>query len=104
MAKAIALFAGCGGFSLGFKKAGFEVVGFSELADSARKIYLENFIADYNPEEIIIFPDYIRLDSDMKRLGKRFSKTLSSHFSKTIEIEFLSSENHISIQFADLEI
>lgn len=70
----------------------------------ALKIYIENFIAKYHPDEIMIFPDYIRLDSDMKKLGKRFGKALSSHFSKTIEVEFLTSTNHLSIQFTDLEI
>lgn len=40
---AISLFSGCGGFSLGFHWAGIEVVGYVELADSARGIYQENF-------------------------------------------------------------
>jgi len=70
----------------------------------ALKEYLESFIEKYNPDDIVIFPDYIRLDSDMKKLGKRFSKNLSSNFGKNIELEFLTSSNHLSIQFADLEI
>ena len=41
--KAIALFSGCGGVSLGFKSAGFNVVGFVEIEESARKIYSANF-------------------------------------------------------------
>lgn len=40
---AIALFAGCGGMSLGFKWAGFDVKGFVELEKSAREIYKTNF-------------------------------------------------------------
>lgn len=41
--KAIALFAGCGGMSLGFKGAGFDVVGYVEIEKSAREIYASNF-------------------------------------------------------------
>lgn len=41
--KAVALFAGCGGMSLGFKWAGFDVCGFVESEPSARRIYQENF-------------------------------------------------------------
>lgn len=41
--KVISLFSGCGGFSLGFSWAGFEVLGFLELEDSFRKIYRNNF-------------------------------------------------------------
>ncbi|MDR1516561.1 MAG: DNA cytosine methyltransferase [Dysgonamonadaceae bacterium] len=37
------LFAGCGGLSLGFQKAGFEVVGAFEYWDPAIKIYKNNF-------------------------------------------------------------
>lgn len=70
----------------------------------ALKIYLESFINEYNPEEIILFPDYIRLDADMKKLEKRFSKALSAQFSIKIELEFLTSANHNAIQFADLEV
>lgn len=40
---AIALFAGCGGMSLGFKWAGFDVKGFVEIEKSAREIYKTNF-------------------------------------------------------------
>lgn len=41
--KVISLFSGCGGFSLGFAWAGFEMVGFLELEESFRKIYKRNF-------------------------------------------------------------
>ena len=41
--KAIALFSGCGGMSLGFAAQGFDVVGHVEIEDSANKIYAENF-------------------------------------------------------------
>jgi DNA (cytosine-5)-methyltransferase 1 len=41
--KAIALFAGCGGMSLGLRSAGLDVVGYVELNGAARKIYDLNF-------------------------------------------------------------
>ena len=41
--KAIALFSGCGGLSLGFAAAGFNLVGHVEIKDSANKIYNANF-------------------------------------------------------------
>jgi len=41
--KGIALFSGCGGMTLGFEAAGFNLVGHVEIADSANKIYAENF-------------------------------------------------------------
>ncbi|ACV69802.1 DNA (cytosine-5-)-methyltransferase [Desulfohalobium retbaense] len=40
---AISLFSGCGGFSLGFSAAGFNVRGFLELDPGLRKIYRLNF-------------------------------------------------------------
>jgi len=41
--RAISLFSGCGGFSLGFSAAGFEIVGFLELEQGLRDIYQQNF-------------------------------------------------------------
>lgn len=41
--KAISLFSGCGGFSLGFSASGFNVCGFLELDPGLRKIYRSNF-------------------------------------------------------------
>lgn len=41
--KAISLFAGCGGDTLGLEKAGFEVVGFVEFWDKAIKTHKLNF-------------------------------------------------------------
>jgi len=41
--KAIDLFAGCGGLSLGFQQAGFEIVGFIEQWKPAIKTHLKNF-------------------------------------------------------------
>lgn len=41
--KAIALFSGCGGLSLGFAAEGFSLVGHVEIEESANQIYKENF-------------------------------------------------------------
>jgi DNA (cytosine-5)-methyltransferase 1 len=57
--KAVALFAGCGGMSLGFKWAGFDVKGFIEIEDSARKIYKENF-----PNALELGTDILKLTDD----------------------------------------
>ena len=52
--KVISLFSGCGGFSLGFNWANFEVLGFLELKKEFREIYQENF------------PNTIELGSDIQ--------------------------------------
>lgn len=41
--RAIALFSGCGGLSLGFAAAGFRLVGHIEIEESANRIYDANF-------------------------------------------------------------
>lgn len=41
--KAVDLFAGCGGLSLGFQNQGFEIVSTFEWWDSAVKCYQANF-------------------------------------------------------------
>ena len=41
--KAISLFSGCGGMSLGFRAAGFNIVGHVEINESANKIFDANF-------------------------------------------------------------
>lgn len=40
---ALSLFSGCGGFSLGFSSAGFDIKGFVELEAPLREIYKANF-------------------------------------------------------------
>ncbi len=41
--RGISLFSGCGGMSLGFRDAGFEILGSVELNEAARAIFHENF-------------------------------------------------------------
>jgi DNA (cytosine-5)-methyltransferase 1 len=43
--RALSLFSGCGGLSLGFSWAGFEIKGFLEIDQGLREIYAKNFPA-----------------------------------------------------------
>ena len=36
-------FCGCGGLSLGFQKAGYEIVGVFDMGDKALNVYQQNF-------------------------------------------------------------
>lgn len=66
--KAIALFAGCGGMSLGFKAAGFDVCGFVEIEESARKIYSANF-----PKSECLGTDICKItDEEIKTWQRKF--------------------------------
>lgn len=57
--KVISLFSGCGGFSLGFSWANFEVLGFLELKKEFRQIYQKNF------------PKAIELGADIKGITEK---------------------------------
>jgi DNA (cytosine-5)-methyltransferase 1 len=64
----IALFAGCGGMSMGFKWAGFNVVGHVEIDDAARKTYGLNF-----PSSVCLGTDICALtESEILEWPKRF--------------------------------
>ena len=70
----------------------------------ALKRYIGNVIELCNPQELSIFADFIRLDENMSRVEKSFSRTLSSLYDRKISLQFLNSKNHLSIQFADMEV
>jgi DNA (cytosine-5)-methyltransferase 1 len=59
---ALSLFSGCGGFSLGFSAAGFQVKAYLELEPNLRKIYRLNF-----PESIEIGGDITNVSNERLR-------------------------------------
>jgi DNA (cytosine-5)-methyltransferase 1 len=64
---ALSLFAGCGGMSLGFKWAGYEVKGFLELEEGLRSIYRANF-----PQPLELGGDISSLtDVEIERAAQR---------------------------------
>jgi DNA (cytosine-5)-methyltransferase 1 len=68
MPTGIDLFAGCGGFSLGFKKAGFEILAAAEWDCNAAVTYMVN-LCRYGEFKI-----HFVEDSDEERLEKHLSK------------------------------
>lgn len=72
---AIALFAGCGGMSLGFSWAGFRVHGFIELQPDFRAIYKQNF------------PNARELGSDITRVSDEQVAEWATKFG-TIDVLF----------------
>ncbi|WP_400164435.1 DNA (cytosine-5-)-methyltransferase [Brevibacillus sp. TJ4] len=65
---AIALFAGCGGFSLGFRAAGFNVLGHVEINEAARDVYQANF-----PDSICLGTDITAIqEADVQEWKRRF--------------------------------
>lgn len=66
--KAIALFSGCGGMTLGFAWAGFNVLGHVEIDDAANKIYAANF-----PHSSLLGTDITKIsDSEVKNWIEHF--------------------------------
>ncbi len=68
--------------------------------------FVEDFLAN-SPipvSSLDISADFIRLDSDMKKLQKSLSKKFSNQFWIPIVIEFKNSSQYRSIQFADLAV
>lgn len=55
----IALFSGCGGFSLGFKAAGVKVLGHVEINEYARKVYQANF-----PDSLCLGTDITEIEEN----------------------------------------
>lgn len=70
--RAISLFSGCGGFSLGFSAAGFQIAGFLELEDHLRDIYKCNF----NSKE---------LGSDITKINDETLRTFSKEI-KNVDV------------------
>ena len=66
--KGIALFSGCGGMTLGFEAAGVDLVGHVEIAESANRIYVENF-----PNSKLLGKDICAIsDNDLKQWKSEF--------------------------------
>ena len=55
-------FLGCGGMSLGLKRAGFDIVYANEINEEAVKTYKQNF------------PDVLIQQEDIKKLNPAFDK------------------------------
>jgi len=65
MMKVLDLFCGCGGFSIGFRKIGFEIVCAIDLAEHCEKTYKRNF-----PNTIFIRKDISTVSSkELKKYG-----------------------------------
>jgi len=68
--KAIALFAGCGGLSLGFSAQGFKLVGHVEIESSANAIYDANF-----KESVLLGTDIKAIsDKELKRWKSEYGE------------------------------
>lgn len=67
MPKAIELFTGCGGMSLGIKRAGFDIVYANEINEDAVKTYKKNFPDVFVQQEDIKKVDPVSLK---KKIGK----------------------------------
>ncbi|MFT3883409.1 MAG: DNA (cytosine-5-)-methyltransferase [Gemmatales bacterium] len=67
---ALSLFSGCGGFSLGFSAAGFQLKGFLELQEELRAIYRLNF-----PDSVELGGDITQFtDAELEKLPKRLGR------------------------------
>lgn len=69
--KGIALFSGCGGMTLGFEAAGINIVGHVEIAESANRIYAENF-----PNSKLLGQDICEITTDDLEMWKEKWKSI----------------------------
>ncbi len=65
MNKIVDLFCGCGGMSLGFQNAGFEIVGAFELWEAAAKCYENNFTHPLFRKDLSLVDDVVKLINDL---------------------------------------
>jgi len=68
--RALSLFSGCGGFSLGFKWAGFRIAGFLEKEADFQRIYQKNF------------PESQKLGDDITQVSNEILKKLSKEIGR----------------------
>lgn len=119
--RVIDLFAGCGGLSLGFQNAGFEIVAAYDNWDEAIKIYQKNFshpifkrdlsdtsdisdIACFNPDIIIGGPpcqDYSSAGHRNENLGRAKLTINFAEIVTSIGPRFFLMENVPNIQKSD---
>jgi hypothetical protein len=67
--------------------------------------YIEKVLFSHeNVSDIQIYADFTRLDRDMIRYSKVFSRKLSNHLDRHVRLEFRPSHLYRSLQFADLEV
>lgn len=66
--RALALFSGCGGLSLGFASAGFDLIGHVEIEKSANEIYSHNF-----PNSALLGEDICKItDTEMHQWQSKY--------------------------------
>jgi site-specific DNA-cytosine methylase len=61
--KVIDLFAGCGGMSLGFANAGYEIVAAFDNWDAAINVYRQNFVHPIFKQDLAASPDYMEFQA-----------------------------------------
>lgn len=117
MMKIVDLFSGCGGLSLGFEQAGYDVVGAFDNWDAAIEIYKQNFkhpIFKYDVSDDNIIPLIKELKPDLimggppcqdysiagkRELGKRANLTIKfARIIATVKPEWVVFENVYNIE------
>ena len=67
--------------------------------------FIEHILSQYSYiSDLHVYCDFTRLDRDMIRFSKVFSRKLSNTFSRKITLEFRPSHLYRHLQFADLEV
>ena len=76
--KVIDLFSGCGGLTLGFEKAGFDIVAGIELMPEACQTVTYNLDYRYGREQTHLCCDITKTDASIFKLMHLFLKTDSA--------------------------